>query len=201
MVVSPRFGYVPIASELHDPESLARLVGTYSFALEKLGGIVRREDEILEPMPLLLFVVTGGTERRILDLLERRRSAFPGEPVFLLAHSAHNSLAAAMEAMARIRQDGGIGSIISIRNPDDDAGIAEINRVMHGMEVRGELASLRILSVGEPSEWLVASSPSAAVIREHWGPELVTAGISDPARPGRPGIRGGDTRGSPRAPG
>ena len=55
----------------------------------------------------------------------------------------------------------------------DENGIRLLGRLTRYIEVRERLASCRIGLVGPPSDWLVASRPEPAVVREVWGPEVV----------------------------
>jgi L-fucose isomerase-like protein len=126
-----------------------------------------------EPGPVLILVGTGGTERTILGLVERRSQAFPGEPVVLLAHGKHNALPAAMEALARVHQAKGRGKILFLRGPDDRPGLDAVARAAEDLEVRTFLHRARIGLLGGPSDWLVASSPTPRAVLDRWGPQVV----------------------------
>lgn len=107
------------------------------------------------------------------------------EPLLLVAHPLHNSLPAALEALARIQQDGGRGSITMLRDPQDEAGAAELARHVGDVDCARALRAARIGLVGEPSDWLVASSTSPDVVTRRWGPTVVEvdlAGVIDDAR-------------------
>ena len=168
-----RFGYIPVVSRLHDAAAIEPLIEKYSWALEKLGGKVLTEHDIDTALPLLYFVVTGGTEQTVLALRERRRFVRPDERVMMIAHSGHNSLPAAMEVLARIRQMGADGGILYVKDPDDDYGMETINRTLRDHEVRYQLAEVRIGRIGTPSEWLVASTPDPDTVKTAWGPTVI----------------------------
>lgn len=167
------FGFIPSASALHDDEKLNRLIADYTEALAGIGGERWPAAQCERPAPLLTFVVTGGTEQKILRLWERRKAAIPHEPVFLLAHPGHNSLPAALEILARLRQDGERGRIFILDSPDDSPGLQRIAAALHDLGVYHTLRQERIGLLGDPSDWLVASSPAPATVRERWGPEVL----------------------------
>ena len=119
----PTFRWIPVASPLHDSACLDDLLGALRPALERIGGERAGEDDLADARPLLYVVVTGGTEQRLLALRQRRTECEPGEPTFLVAHGAQNSLPAALETLARVRQLGGRGRIVYLRDPGDAEGL------------------------------------------------------------------------------
>ncbi len=169
------FDFVPVASPLHDAAALRRSLEPYVGALVGLGGREAGPEGASSPGPLAIVVGTGGTEAAVLRLREARQVAAPDEPLLLVALPAHNSLPAALEALARVRQDGGRGRIVPLRGPDDGPGLARVAAALEDLRVREQLHRARIGLVGVPSDWLVASVPTAAAVRETWGPEVVPA--------------------------
>ncbi len=167
------FAYVPLASTLHDEEALTRLITDYVSPLERIGGERCDLDTVGTTRPLIVFVVTGGTEQTILDLWEHRNDALPGEPLFLLAHPGHNSLPASLEALARLHQLGATGRIIYLHGADDHDGLRLLQQAIDDLEARRTLREVRIGMVGKPSDWLVASSPDPDIVRRMWGPRIV----------------------------
>lgn len=167
--------FVPVASPLHDAAALRRSLEPYLGALAGLGGRESGSDAASGSGPVAVVVGTGGTEAAVLGLRDARQAAAPGEPLLLVAIPAHNSLPAALEALARVRQDGGCGRIVQLRGPDDGPGLARLAAALEDLRVRERLHRARIGLVGVPSDWLVASVPAAAAVRETWGPEVVPA--------------------------
>ncbi|MCS7216603.1 MAG: hypothetical protein NZ924_02795 [Candidatus Bipolaricaulota bacterium] len=110
------------------------------------------EEVAQEPLPALLFL-TGGTEPQALAF-----AASTPRPLLLLAHGAHNSLAAALETLARLRDEGRKAWLLPQNLPGDLALFARVAEL--GRALRGK----RIGLVGEPSPWLVASAPAPAVL-------------------------------------
>jgi L-fucose isomerase-like protein len=170
------FGYIPVGSLLmeHQQEDPT---AEYAPALEKIGGQRWDHESISEPLPLFYFVATGGSEQKILQLREEREQTSPGEPVLLLAHPGNNSLPAALEVLARLQQDGARGRILYLRGPDDDQGFQQVAASVRDVEVLLRMRRLRIGLVGEPSDWLVASTPDPETVRRIWGPEIVPLGL------------------------
>ncbi|MHB8741149.1 MAG: fucose isomerase, partial [Coriobacteriia bacterium] len=103
----------------------------------------------------------------------------PGEPVVLVAHPGNNSLPASLEVLARLQQVELPGRIVFIRGPQDEAGLASLDAAIADVAARMRLLDTRIGLVGEPSDWLVASSPAADVVREVWGPTVVRIGMDE----------------------
>jgi L-fucose isomerase-like protein len=172
---------LPLASSLHDSEAIGVIAAQLAAPLADAGGaIVDSVGAADATRPLALLVLTGGTEQAVLQAVRRRHQEVSGEPVVLLAHPEHNSLPAALEAMARLHRDGNRGRIVTIRpaparSPErgDDALAAAV----HDVEVWHRLHRARIGVIGDPSDWLVASSQPGAAIRRRWGPTLAHVNI------------------------
>jgi L-fucose isomerase-like protein len=172
-----RFGYIPVASPLLGEDALNQIIVAYEPHLERIGGERWDTEQLVDPAPLFYLVITGGTEGAILKLRDSRQ-ATPDEPVFLLAHPTSNSLPAALEVLARLQQDGTPGRIFYLNGPDDAVAYQQIADAVHDLDVRQALCQARIGLVGKPSDWLVASMPSPATVRETWGPEVVGVDLS-----------------------
>jgi L-fucose isomerase-like protein len=143
--------------------------------LDGLGGSIVSSPEEHPCSPLVILVATGGTEAAILDHIQRRRSLVPFEPAVLAAHPLHNSLPAAMEALARVHAEGGLGRIVQVR-PGAPGSMAT---AVADVAAIHRLHRTRLGLVGEPSPWLVASVPEADLVRARWGVELVPIDIAD----------------------
>jgi L-fucose isomerase-like protein len=169
------FAYLVVASHLHDAETVDRVTAGVRADLAGLGGSVVSAPEERPDSPLVVLVATGGTEAAILDHVRRRRSAVPFEPALLAAHPLHNSLPAAMEALARVHADGGLGRIVQVR-PGAPGSLAT---AVADVAAIHRLHRTRLGLVGEPSPWLVASVPDADPVRSRWGVELVPIDIAD----------------------
>ncbi len=168
-----RYRYQPLASPLHDPVAVAGLLGGIEAILTRTGGETASPEGSATHEPLVYVVLTGGTERLVLERLAQR----PREPVVLVAHPTHNSLPACLEILARVRGDGGTGRIVLLGGGTDDAG--RLREAVHLARVAAGLRRARIGAIGPPSDWLVASAHEAAVVRATWGPELVAVPMQE----------------------
>ena len=154
---------VPLASPLARPDAIAALARDLEEKVKALGvpAALSAGDEEDEG-PRALLVLTGGTEELALAQLSRTR-----EPALLLAHPTRNSLPAALEVLARARQEGRRGKIVFLG--DDPGSGEELQRTLAAMAARRKLSGRRLGLVGAPSGWLVASQPDAAADEESWG--------------------------------
>jgi L-fucose isomerase-like protein len=177
--VSERFGFIPVVPPFGGAGQNEEVVSAYMAKLVAMGGVRRNTDAFDDPEPLVFLMATGGTEGSLLELHARRQALVPGEPVLLLAHPGNNSLPASLEVLARLQQDGVRGRILYLRGLDDERGFAALQSALHDVAVRTALHSARIGLVGAPSDWLVASSPDAAVVTDMWGPEVVPIPLSE----------------------
>ncbi|MEO8698171.1 MAG: hypothetical protein ABI658_32055, partial [Acidimicrobiales bacterium] len=141
--------------------------------LRQLGGSELASPSDEPKWPLVILVATGGTESAILEVARQRRAAVPYEPVVLLTHPLHNSLPAALEALARLQADGVRGRIV----PVDVEAPERVAEVVRDVAALHQLHSTRLGLVGAASDWLVASIPDAARFTARWGVELVPIDI------------------------
>ena len=174
MIAPPRFALLVAASNLHDSAELRATVDAFATALLALGGMRWDADAERPELPLVVLVATGGTEQEILT----RGRCDGSEPALLVAHPGHNSLPAALEVLARVQQLDGRGEICFLRGTDDADGLARLATAIHHAAVHRALRACRIGLVGEPSPWLVASSPGAATVRAEWGPTVVPLSLA-----------------------
>ncbi len=164
--MAPMFYFEVLASALHDRDALNASLGEVLTHLTKIGGAMGTASSSTTA-PYLLIVGTGGTEDQILERWAARQGATGREPALLVAHKTDNSLPAALETLAAIHQRGGRGRIVMADR------IGEIQRAVEDQTAFLTLQASRIGVVGEPSDWLVASRPDAATMKDRWGPTLV----------------------------
>ncbi len=168
--------YSVVASSLHDAASIDRILRPVRASLGGLGGEAATDDTIGRAIPHVVVVATGGTERTVLEVVARRRASVPWEPVVLVTHPLHNSVPAAIEALARLRHDGVVGRIVQTVTPGEPATtIADLSAIHR-------LRRARLGLVGQPSEWLVASVPDPDGLRRRWGIALVDIDIGETIR-------------------
>ena len=117
----------------------------------------------------LIYVRTGGTEGIFLRLLPQLQ-AQSTKPFYLLTSGKSNSLAASMEILSYLRQQGFKGEIIHgnsehIRN--------RINNLSRVAEARELLQGTRLGIVGHPSDWLISSRADKDRVCQQLGIRLV----------------------------
>ncbi len=165
--------FLPVASQFLNEKELQEIILSYLPQLKKLGCTQITNDQITSSDKIFYFVITGGTEQLILNLQEKRRQKFGDEEVILLAHASHNSLPASLEVLARFQQNGTKGKIINLSDIDisfQDSTQTNIQTITNKKILKG----CRIGLVGKSSDWLVASSPSAEVVKKNWGADVIT---------------------------
>ena len=117
----------------------------------------------------LIYVRTGGTEgifKRLLPGL----LAQSDRPFYLLTSGKSNSLAASMEILAFLNQQGLRGEIIH----GSAAYIAQRILLLTKVEAaRRQLKGARLGIIGEPSDWLIASQADKAQVQARLGITLV----------------------------
>lgn len=174
------FEFIPAASEFSDSETaIHQIIGSYIRSLVKIGGMHIRSEQIETSAPLFYFAVTGGVENLILNLTKKRHLSVINDPVFIIAHSANNSLPASMEILAKLQQDGIKGRIFYLSSAEDIKTLAAIEQAVNDLEVYRYLHGLRLGALGEPSDWLVASSPDHDTVRQNWGPQVISVPITE----------------------
>ena len=113
----------------------------------------------------LIYVRTGGTENAFKEVFPRLEG-----PVTLLTSGASNSLAASMEILSFLRQQGRTGEILH----GSAAYIAErIAALSRAARARRRLQGSRAGVIGRPSNWLISSDPDRGAVRSRLGIELV----------------------------
>ena len=158
----------PLAAALNPPEQVAAAVARAGELLAR-RGVAHRFVTAAGDAADALLIVTGGSEHLALAAAERLEG-----PVFLLAHAGLNSLPAALEVLACLRQRGQPGRILPLEDGDP-----ALPRLVRHLDLRRRLRAARLGRIGAPSEWLVASAPPAELVRATWGPELVDVPIEE----------------------
>jgi hypothetical protein len=113
---------------------------------------------------LIVFIASGGSE-------EKFRQIYPAlaKPVILLADGKHNSLPAALEISSWVRQQGEAAEIV---HGDQGLIAGRLRRLAGFQRTRRSLAG-PIGIIGEPSDWLIASTVDRAAVKALWGTEFV----------------------------
>ena len=161
-----------ITSGLHDEQSVAKLSdqflqgvfpeGNYEFKGADFSDFGSHELD-------LIYVRTGGAEGIFKSLLPEMLSKGI-ERYYLLTSGKSNSLAASLEILSYLRQQGLKGEVLH--------GSAEyLQERVHTLETvasaRKKLQGMRIGVIGQPSDWLIASHADPMAVMDKLGARLV----------------------------
>ena len=161
-----------ITSGLHDEQSVARLSdqflqgvfpeGEYEFKGADFSDFGSHDLD-------LIYVRTGGAEGIFKGLLPEMLSRGI-ERYYLLTSGKSNSLAASLEILSYLRQQGLKGEVLH--------GSPEyLQERVHTLETvasaRKKLQGMRIGVIGQPSDWLIASHADPMAVMDKLGARLV----------------------------
>ena len=164
--------YIPVSSDFISQKEINELILENSNYLDKLGCIQISSQQMNDAQGLFYFIVTGGTEKQILDLHSKRSKMYDDEEIVLLAHASRNSLPAALEVLARFQQDGKKGNILYL--PEIDyIEISTSKPAIEKFYSDNILGGKKIGLIGKPSDWLVASSPDRNLVKSTFGVEVI----------------------------
>lgn len=166
----------PLTSALHNPQAVAALTQEFLSSLDLPYELKEIDFADYGSHDLdLIFVRTGGTEgifKRLLPQLVAQSA----KPFYLLASDKSNSLAASLEILSYLRQQGLQGEILHGNAAYISAKIRMLQRVG---EASNRLRQCRLGVIGEPSDWLIASVKDAAKVRQSLGVEFVDIPMSE----------------------
>ena len=120
-----------------------------------------------------VMIATGGTEnlfKKLFDMETFRETSLQ-KTITLIADGRNNSLAASLEILSYLSENGKEGRILHGTN---DEIVNEIVETCHGASLPTDLFNgTRIGVFGTPSDWLIASGVDYEYIRERYGIETV----------------------------
>ncbi|MBR5499740.1 MAG: hypothetical protein IKV75_06230 [Bacteroidales bacterium] len=120
----------------------------------------------------VIYVRTGGTE----GLFEEVFPNLGGNNILLLTSGKSNSLAASMEILSYLNQQGRQGEIIH----GSTDYIAERLRILSQVEIaRKSLNGKNLGVIGQPSDWLISSNPDADAVKSKLRINLVYVPIEE----------------------
>jgi len=137
-------------------EDVSRAFGSELFIADEKGFAAQRTH--------VFYVASGGSEQQFASIYN-----IVDGPYYLLTRRTHNSLAAAMEILAFLRENGQRGEIIHGEVADIGRKLAQIDKIN---TVRERLKGFRLGTTGE-STWLIASKADPAVLKAASGMEIV----------------------------
>jgi L-fucose isomerase-like protein len=164
-----------LTSPLHDPLSV---VNETEHFLAELGidYELRNDsyDEYGKYLLNLIYVRTGGTEGIFKDRFNTLRKQ--SKKFYLLTSGKSNSLAASMEILSYLRQQGADGEILHGNTAYLRQRIGMLVRVEHA---RRKLFGCRLGVIGRPSDWLISSIYNPDKLNSVLGISLVDISIDE----------------------
>ena len=161
-----------ITSGLHDEESVAKISDEFLKGIFPEGGYEFRGADFSDfgthEMDLI-YVRTGGAEGIFKSLLPEML-ARGIDRYYLLTSGKSNSLAASLEILSYLRQQGLKGEVLhgSAAYLQERIGLLETIA-----QARKKLQGTRIGVIGQPSDWLIASHADPMAIMDKMGAKLV----------------------------
>ena len=121
-------------------------------------------------LPDAVMIATGGVEnlfKRLWDAIDVEMMCSPHHPktVTMIADGRNNSLAAALEILTYLGNNGMEGRIVHGTNEEIISTMVE---TCHGASLQG-----RIGLFGQPSDWLIASGVDRDFLLQHYGIETI----------------------------
>lgn len=159
-----------LTSTLHEPQAVDALTREFLSALHisyTLKGDVFSDYGAHDLN--LIYVRTGGTEgifRKLMPELVQKSN----QPFYLLASGKSNSLAASLEILSYLRQQGRQGEILHGSPEYVATRIQMLGQVESAVK---RLQGCRLGIIGMPSDWLIASDANVNVVKQKLGIELI----------------------------
>lgn len=113
----------------------------------------------------IIFIATGGVERLVMQCFEQ----LP-RPAVILADGMQNSLAAALEVSAWLRERGMKSEIL---HGEMTTIIQRIHVLFSNFRAQRSLVGQRIGVIGASSSWLIASNVDYLLAKRRWGIEYM----------------------------
>lgn len=165
-----------LTSELHDEQAVSAVTREFLDSLHVDYDLKDTDYTSYGQYTLdLIYVRTGGTEgifKRLLPQLQQQSS----RPFYLLTSGKSNSLAASMEILSYLRQNGFAGEIIHGTADYISTRIRLLAKVGAAKE---QMSNCRLGIVGQPSDWLISSHANEAIVKEKLGIDLISVPMQE----------------------
>ena len=163
-----------LTSELHDAQAVHAATLEFLSSLDIHYNFRDADFSDYGTAPLnIIYVRTGGTEgqfRRLLpELIGRQKSGAPSV-IYLLTSGKSNSLAASLEILSYLRQQGIRGEVIHGTPELITRRLRLLERV--ALAVR-QLQGCRVGVIGKPSDWLISSQADYEAVRRRAGIDII----------------------------
>ena len=161
-----------ITSGLHDEAAVSRLSDAFLAGVFPEGRFEFKGSDFSDfgtHTLDLIYVRTGGAEG-IFKALLPEMLARGIDRYYLLTSGKSNSLAASLEILSYLRQQGLKGEVLH----GSDAYVAERIHILETVqEARARLKEMRIGVIGQPSDWLIASQADPIALLDKLGVRMV----------------------------
>mgnify|MGYP000989368954 CR=1 FL=1 len=161
-------------SPIHDENSIDHSLAEMIKELEgKLGEefLEISADEIKNYASPLIFVKSGGVEGRFKEIYQRFQ-----EPYTILASDTNNSLAASLEILTFLKQQGLKAEII---HGDVSYLASRINIIQKATAAKQRLNGINVGAIGKPSDWLIASDVDYQKVENTFGIKVIELEITE----------------------
>ena len=165
-----------LTSTLHDEEAVDKTTKEFLGSLD-IDYVFKGNDysDFGSHLLDLIFVRTGGTEGIFHSLL-RHLDIKSDHPFYLLTSGKSNSLAASMEILSFLRQNGKKGEII---HGSPEYVSHKINILLKMSKAATSLRGIRLGIIGKPSDWLISSGYDTEKILDTLGVHLCDIDMSE----------------------
>ena len=143
----------------------------------------------------VVAILSGGTEAMFVDLLKTHKLDL-NHPIYFMVSDQRNSLAASLEMLSYVRSRNGVAKIMQHPNdiifPDiNDAASLTREPLEHVLKSKEKI---RLGVIGQPSEWLIASTVDYATVLKAMNIELVDIPVEKVTSIGGPqvGVEGAE---------
>ena len=165
-----------LTSELHDEKAVSAVTREFLESLNIAYDLKGADFADYGRQGLnLIYVRTGGTEgifKRLLPELQAKSC----RPFYLLTSGKSNSLAASMEILSYLRQNGIQGEIIHGSAEYIGRRIALLAKVE---DARRQLDGVKLGIIGKPYDWLISSHADKDAVRQQLGIELTDIAMQE----------------------
>lgn len=161
-----------ITSGLHDEQSVSKISDAFLHGIFPEGGFDYRGSNFQDfgsHTLDLIYVRTGGAEGIFKSLLPEMLSRGI-ERYYLLTSGKSNSLAASLEILSYLKQQGLQGEVLHGSPEYLKERVKLLEKVA---DARRRLSGVRIGVIGQPSDWLIASHADAVKVMDRLGARLV----------------------------
>ena len=159
-----------LTSELHNENATSKVTNDFLGSLQADFVFMGNDYSDYGSHSLdLIYIRTGGTEGLFKRMLPKL-SSHTDRPFYLLTSGKSNSLAASMEILSFLRQNGLKGEIL---HGSPDYISKRIYLLAKVGEAKRKLKGSRLGIIGEPSDWLISSHADRNLIKSVLGLDLI----------------------------